>query len=87
MSDRRACSHYQQSGYPRDKKEILESIKEGLKGIENFQKRAGFLRSDKELSKQVFPILSEEKLNEKGVADLEAFLKATRARIESPLVS
>lgn len=63
------------------KKKILESIKEGLKGIENFQKRAGFLRSDKELSKQVFTILSEEKLNEKGVADLEAFLKATRARI------
>lgn len=63
------------------KKKILEFIKEGLKGIENFQKRAGFIRADKELAKQVFSVISEEKLNDKGVADFEAFLKATRAKI------
>lgn len=63
------------------KKKILESIKEGLKGIENFQRRAGFIRSDKNLVKKVFPVISEDELSEKGFADFEAFLKATRAKI------
>lgn len=63
------------------KKKIQETVKEGLKGIENFQKRAGFLRSDESISKQAFPVLSEEQLSNKGVADLELFLKETRATI------
>jgi len=61
-------------------KKIVETIKEGLRGIENFQKRAGFIRSDKKLSKQAFPVLSEENLKKKGFADLKKFLKASRAK-------
>ncbi|KTB91582.1 hypothetical protein AO073_01530 [Pseudomonas syringae ICMP 11293] len=63
------------------KKKILESIKEGLKNLENFKKRAGFLRNDKELAGKIFPELTEEELKIKGHGDFQEFLDSSFAKI------
>ncbi|RMM57084.1 hypothetical protein ALP96_03884 [Pseudomonas savastanoi pv. glycinea] len=63
------------------KKKILESIKEGLKNLENFKKRAGFLRNDDELAGIIFPELTEEELKKKGYDDFQEFLESSNATI------
>ncbi|MBK4996162.1 DUF4935 domain-containing protein [Pseudomonas sp. S37] len=63
------------------KKKILESIKEGLKNLENFKKRAGFLRNDDELAGKIFPELTEDGLKKKGYDDFQGFLESSNAKI------
>jgi hypothetical protein len=63
------------------RKKILEYVKEGLRGIENFKKRSGFLRNDEKIVDRVFPDVSEEELKAKGYADFDNFLDATNAHI------
>ncbi|MBY8958283.1 DUF4935 domain-containing protein [Pseudomonas sp. MIS38] len=63
------------------KKKILESIKEGLKNLENFKKRAGFLRNDDELAGKIFPDLTEDDLKKKGYDDFQGFLESSNAKI------
>lgn len=63
------------------KKKILESIKEGLKNLENFKKRAGFLRNDDELAGKIFPELTEDDLKKKGYDDFQEFLESSKAQI------
>lgn len=63
------------------KKKILESIKEGLKGLENFKKRAGFLRNDDKLAGKIFPELTEDDLKKKGYDDFHEFLDSSKAQI------
>ncbi|MEQ4192328.1 PIN domain-containing protein [Pseudomonas syringae] len=63
------------------KKKILEFIKEGLKNLANFKKRAGFLANDADLAKEVFTEKTEDELKKKGYDDFCEFLEATNARI------
>lgn len=63
------------------KKKILESIKEGLKNLDNFKKRAGFLRNDDDLAAKIFPELTEDDLKKKGYDDFQEFLDSSKAQI------
>jgi hypothetical protein len=63
------------------RKKILEYVKEGLKGIENFKRRSGFLRNDEEIAGRIFPDFSEDELKAKGYADFQDFLDATRVSV------
>ena len=63
------------------RKKILEIVKEGLKGLGNFEKRTGFLRNNVELIDEVFPHISEERLKEQGYKAYQDFLDSTSARI------
>lgn len=63
------------------KKKMLEFIKDGLKGIDNFKKRCGFLKNDEGIADKLFPAMSEDELKEKGYTDFQNFLDATNAQI------
>lgn len=63
------------------KKKILESIKEGLKNLDTFKKRAGFLRNDETLANEIFTTKTEDELKKKGYEDFQEFLESTNAEI------
>ncbi|UXZ23902.1 DUF4935 domain-containing protein [Pseudomonas sp. YeP6b] len=63
------------------RKKILEFIIDGLKGIESFQRRCGFLKNDKGIADKLFPEISEYELKEKGYSDFQDFLEASNAKI------